>query len=103
MISTALMMWVGTQRKPCILYSKVRPLENIENFTIRINPLTSCASQPSYGKIYTIFSGNAVFLVALLKFEIGSIVCATAPSSKIFILGRNFAGLGSAGIQAGIS
>ncbi|KAH8810862.1 putative efflux pump antibiotic resistance protein [Xylogone sp. PMI_703] len=66
-----------------------------------IYPLTSCAFQPSYGKIYTLFSSKYVFLAALLIFELGSIVCATAPSSHVFILGRALAGLGSAGIQAG--
>ncbi|TGO20631.1 hypothetical protein BPAE_0279g00040 [Botrytis paeoniae] len=66
-----------------------------------IYPLTSCAFQPSYGKIYTIFSGKIVFIASLLIFEIGSVVCATAPTSHVFILGRALAGLGSAGIQAG--
>ncbi|OOQ90853.1 major facilitator superfamily transporter [Penicillium brasilianum] len=67
----------------------------------RIYPLTSCAFQPSYGKIYSIFSSKYVFLAALLIFEIGSVVCATASSSHAFIGGRALAGLGSAGIQAG--
>ncbi|KAJ5427298.1 hypothetical protein N7465_002368 [Penicillium sp. CMV-2018d] len=66
-----------------------------------IYPLTSCAFQPSYGKIYSIFSRKYVFLAALLIFEIGSVVCATASSSHVFIGGRALAGLGSAGIQAG--
>ncbi|PMD15228.1 MFS general substrate transporter [Hyaloscypha hepaticicola] len=66
-----------------------------------IYPLMSCAFQPSYGKIYTLFSSKHVFLAALLIFEIGSVVCATAPHSRVFILGRALAGLGSAGIQAG--
>ncbi|KAB8257907.1 MFS general substrate transporter [Aspergillus pseudonomiae] len=66
-----------------------------------IYPLTSCAFQPSFGKIYTLFSNKPVFLAALLIFEIGSTVCATAPNSNVFIFGRALAGLGSAGIQAG--
>ncbi|CAG8908836.1 unnamed protein product [Penicillium egyptiacum] len=66
-----------------------------------IYPLTSCAFQPSYGKIYSLFSRKIVFLSALLIFEIGSVVCATALNSHVFILGRALAGLGSAGIQAG--
>ena len=63
--------------------------------------MASCASQPSYGKVYTIFSNKVVFLSSLLIFEIGSVVCATAPSSYALIIGRAIAGLGSAGIQAG--
>ncbi|KAF7527404.1 hypothetical protein PCG10_002807 [Penicillium crustosum] len=39
-----------------------------------IYPLASCAFQPSYGKVYTLFSSKIVFLVALLIFEIGSVV-----------------------------
>ncbi|KAJ5631815.1 uncharacterized protein N7484_011915 [Penicillium longicatenatum] len=66
-----------------------------------IYPLTSCAFQPSYGKIYTLFSSKSVFLAALLIFEVGSVVCATALTSHVFILGRALAGVGSAGIQAG--
>ncbi|KGO46114.1 Major facilitator superfamily domain, general substrate transporter [Penicillium expansum] len=38
-----------------------------------IYPLTSCAFQPSYGKVYTLFSSKIVFLAALLIFEIGSV------------------------------
>ncbi|KAL3419414.1 major facilitator superfamily transporter [Phlyctema vagabunda] len=66
-----------------------------------IYPLMSCAFQPSYGKIYTLFSSKPVFLAALLIFEIGSVICATAPNSHAIIHGRALAGVGSAGIQAG--
>lgn len=61
----------------------------------------SCAFQPSYGKVYTLFSSKVVFLSALVVFEVGSVVCACAHSSHVFILGRALAGIGSAGIQAG--
>lgn len=63
--------------------------------------LTLCAFQLPYGKIFTFFSDKAVFLCALLIFEVGSVVCATAQSSTVFIVGRAVAGLGSAGINAG--
>lgn len=79
----------------------VRLPQNINGSLNRIYPLASCAFQPSYGKVYTLFSSKIVFLAALLIFEIGSAVCATAPNSHVFILGRALAGLGSAGIQAG--
>jgi MFS family permease len=97
MTFTALTMWVGMQRK----LSSPPLLENINESLNRIYPLMSCAFQPSYGKIYTLFSSKHVFLTALLIFEIGSVVCATAPHSRVFILGRALASLGSAGIQAG--
>ncbi|PYH86105.1 MFS general substrate transporter [Aspergillus uvarum CBS 121591] len=66
-----------------------------------IYPLTSCAFQPFFGKIYSLGSNKVVFLAALLVFEVGSAICATSPTSNIFILGRALAGLGSAGISAG--
>lgn len=75
--------------------------KDIHRFSNRIYPLTSCALQPSFGKIYRLFSNKPVFLGALSVFETGSIVCATAPTSHVFILGWASAGLGSAGIQAG--
>lgn len=64
-------------------------------------PWTSLAFQPSYGKIYLIFSREFAFLAASLIFEVGSVVYATAPNSHAFIVGRALAGLGSAGIQEG--
>ena len=67
----------------------------------RIHPLASCAFQPAFGKICTLSSSKFVFLVSLIIFEIGSTVCATSPTSHVFILGRALAGLGSAGIQTG--
>ena len=42
-----------------------------------------------------------MFLVAVVVFEIGSLVCATAPSSIAFIVGRAVAGCGTAGIFSG--
>ncbi|CEJ56389.1 hypothetical protein PMG11_02597 [Penicillium brasilianum] len=63
--------------------------------------LTSTALQPSYGRIYKIFSVKWAFLVAVLIFEIGSLICAVAPSSTVLIVGRAIAGIGVAGIFSG--
>lgn len=41
------------------------------------------------------------FLVAVLIFEIGSLLCAVAPSSTVLIVGRAIAGIGVAGIFSG--
>lgn len=41
------------------------------------------------------------FLVAVLIFEIGSLICAVAPSSTVLIVGRAIAGIGVAGIFSG--
>jgi MFS family permease len=40
-------------------------------------------------------------LVAILIFEIGSLICAVAPSSVALIVGRAIAGLGAAGVNTG--
>ncbi|KAJ5162781.1 uncharacterized protein N7500_004611 [Penicillium coprophilum] len=65
--------------------------------------LTSCATQLSWGKVYTFYSTKTIFLIAVLIFEVGSAVCGGAPNSKAFIVGRAIAGIGSAGIFSGAS
>lgn len=57
--------------------------------------------QPTFGKIYSFFDVKIVFISSLLIFEVGSIVCATAPSSAAFIIGRAIAGLGAASLYSG--
>ncbi|KAH8771705.1 major facilitator superfamily domain-containing protein [Diaporthe sp. PMI_573] len=63
--------------------------------------LTKCAFQLCFGKVYRAFSLKTTFLAALLLFEIGSVVCATAPTSEALIIGRAVAGVGSAGVTGG--
>ena len=63
--------------------------------------LTNCAFQLFFGKLYSLYSIKAVFLISILFFEIGSAVCGAAPNSTAFIVGRAIAGLGSAGIFSG--
>lgn len=63
--------------------------------------IPSAATIVSYGKIYKHFPAKRVYLLALGVYLVGSIVCATAQSSLNFIIGRAFAGLGSAGLIAG--
>jgi predicted MFS family arabinose efflux permease len=41
------------------------------------------------------------FLFFFLIFELGSIVCAVAPSSVVFIIGRAIAGCGVSGLMNG--
>jgi len=50
--------------------------------------ITLCAFQLIYGRIYTFYSPKWVLLSAIAIFELGSIVCGTAPSSVAFIIGR---------------
>ncbi|KAJ6097002.1 MFS toxin efflux pump [Penicillium sp. IBT 16267x] len=63
--------------------------------------LTSTALQPSYGRIYRIFSVKWSFLAAVGIFEIGSLICGVAPSSTVLIVGRAIAGIGVGGIFSG--
>ncbi|KAK0636634.1 major facilitator superfamily domain-containing protein, partial [Bombardia bombarda] len=63
--------------------------------------LTSCCFQLMYGKLYAEYNVKSLFVVALLIFEVGSVLCAAAPSSPVLILGRAVAGLGSSGLLTG--
>ncbi|KAF5234671.1 hypothetical protein FANTH_12023 [Fusarium anthophilum] len=63
--------------------------------------LTQMSFQPTFGKIYTFFNLKWVYLISSIIFEGGSILCAAAPSSVAFIIGRAIAGFGAAGIFCG--
>ncbi|KAI5813082.1 major facilitator superfamily domain-containing protein [Pyronema omphalodes] len=63
--------------------------------------LTMCSFQLLYGKIYTYYSIKWCFLGAVFLFEVGSLICGTAPNSEALIIGRAVAGLGCAGIFSG--
>ncbi|RYN16267.1 Efflux pump [Alternaria arborescens] len=63
--------------------------------------LTTTSLQPSFGKIYTYFDVKYTYLLALVIFEVGSIICAAATSSPMFIVGRAVAGAGAAALYSG--
>jgi hypothetical protein len=63
--------------------------------------LTTTSLQPSFGKIYTYFDVKFTYLFALIIFEVGSIICAAATSSPMFIVGRAVAGAGAAALFSG--
>ena len=63
--------------------------------------LTTCAVTLIFGKFYTYFPIKWIYLGALSIFEIGSLVCATTPTSVGLICGRAVAGLGAAGLFSG--
>lgn len=54
-----------------------------------------------FGKLYTFYPIKWTYLSALFVFELGSLVCATTPTSVGLIIGRAIAGLGSAGLVTG--
>ena len=82
--------------------------------------LTVTAFQPSFGTLYKFFNAKLVYIgsvvifegilhgqsvtnlaILTLKYSVGSIICAAAPSSTVFIIGRAISGLGAAGIYQG--
>ncbi|KAH7392460.1 major facilitator superfamily transporter [Phaeosphaeria sp. MPI-PUGE-AT-0046c] len=64
--------------------------------------LCCCAFQFVFGKMYKVFSVKCIFLFANAIFTFGSLICATATSSKMFVVGRAFTGAGFAGLIGGI-
>ncbi|KAK4175163.1 major facilitator superfamily domain-containing protein [Triangularia setosa] len=57
--------------------------------------------QSSWGKVFKYFPLKISYLIAILIFELGSLICGVAPNSSTLIIGRAFAGVGAAGIGSG--
>ncbi|KAJ5295553.1 efflux pump antibiotic resistance protein [Penicillium antarcticum] len=63
--------------------------------------LCTCAFQFGFAKLYKHFSTKIVFLLSNAIFIIGSLLCAIAATSTMFIVGRAVTGLGFSGGLAG--
>lgn len=63
--------------------------------------LCTCAFQFGFAKLYQLFSIKAIFLISVVIFLLGSLICATAASSMMFVIGRAVTGLAFAGNLAG--
>ncbi|QYT00084.1 MFS transporter [Trichoderma simmonsii] len=63
--------------------------------------MTMGGFQSAWGKVYKYFPLKTSYLIAIFIFELGSLICAVAPSSTALIVGRAFAGVGAAGIGSG--
>ncbi|KNG88130.1 efflux pump antibiotic resistance protein [Aspergillus nomiae NRRL 13137] len=63
--------------------------------------LCTCAFQFGFAKLYKLFSIKIIFLISNVIFLVGSVLCATAASSTMFIVGRAVTGVGFAGELAG--
>jgi MFS family permease len=63
--------------------------------------LCTCAFQFGFAKLYKLFSIKVIFLISNVIFLVGSLLCATAASSTMFIVGRAVTGLGFSGELAG--
>ncbi|PQK08918.1 hypothetical protein BB8028_0001g09900 [Beauveria bassiana] len=63
--------------------------------------VTLCDFIPLVGQFYEQLRIKHVYLTFMLIFEAGLVICATAKSSKMFIIGRAVNGLGSSGQISG--
>lgn len=63
--------------------------------------LTFAAFQTTWGKVFKYFHLKWSYLVSLFIFEVGSLICAVAPTSAALIIGRAIAGIGGAGLCTG--
>ena len=55
----------------------------------------------AWGKAFKYFDIKWTFILALLIFEVGSLICGAAPVSKALVTGRAMAGVGAGGISVG--
>lgn len=54
-----------------------------------------------WGKAFKYFPIKTVFILSILVFEVGSLICGVAPNSNAFIAGRAITGAGVAGTFSG--
>ncbi|KAH9224740.1 MFS multidrug transporter [Leptodontidium sp. 2 PMI_412] len=64
--------------------------------------LCSAALQPLSGKLYQYYTSKKLFLGGVFLFEVGSLICALAKTSDVFIVGRAVSGIGSSGLTVGL-
>ncbi|OAR02311.1 hypothetical protein LLEC1_00436 [Akanthomyces lecanii] len=64
--------------------------------------LPLCVLQLSFGLVLKYYSTKHVLFVFTAIFEIGSIICAAAPTSSALIAGRAITGIGAAAIAPGV-
>lgn len=55
-----------------------------------------------FGKLYSQFDAKWLYIGTVILFELGSVLCAAAPNSTCFIVGRAIAGLGGMGMYIGV-
>lgn len=63
---------------------------------------TTCAFQLPFGRAYTLLNTKWTYLFSVFIFLVGSAVCGAAPNSMALIIGRAIAGIGGAGVVAGV-
>jgi MFS family permease len=60
--------------------------------------LTQAGFMLAFGQLLTIAPTKWVYMMLIIIFEIGSLICGVAPSMTVLILGRAIAGVGGGGI-----
>ena len=63
--------------------------------------LCACSFQFMFGKLYKVFPIKIVFLASVAITMLGSAICAAAPASPVFVLGRAVNGFACAGLISG--
>jgi MFS family permease len=63
--------------------------------------LTLGAFRPFWGKVCTYYPMKPTFILTVVIFELGSLICSLAPNPTAFIIGRAITGAGGAGIATG--
>ena len=63
--------------------------------------LTTAAFQSTWGKALKYFPIKPTFMLSVLIFEIGSLICAVSKDSTTLIVGRAIAGVGASGVSSG--
>ncbi|KAJ7137174.1 putative efflux pump antibiotic resistance protein [Mycena epipterygia] len=63
--------------------------------------LATASFQLLFGRLYSFLSLKWVYIGAICVFELGSLICAVAPSSTALVIGRAIAGLGGSGLTTG--
>ncbi|KAK3214154.1 hypothetical protein GRF29_28g2197663 [Pseudopithomyces chartarum] len=63
--------------------------------------VTNSSFKLVWGKAYQYFPLKPVFLLTVVIFEVGNVICGAAKSSEILILGRVVSGLGGGGVMTG--
>ncbi|KAI1121036.1 major facilitator superfamily domain-containing protein [Nemania abortiva] len=61
-------------------------------------PLGELGSNPLWARLNKSFNNKTLYLIAVLIFEVGSVIIGSAHSEQIVIVGRTLAGIGGSGI-----
>lgn len=70
------------------------------SWTVTAYLLTSTATTPLWGKVGDLYGRKRVFQAAIVVFVVGSLVCGSAGSMLMLIVGRGVQGIGAGGLIA---